>query len=263
MATAPDRRFLSSYLLAASLVALFATFWYDLSEGLIIIPCHHSGVDGWWLCLVEAFNLIEFFGVAALFGWLTFSVASDDVIKRFTAKDDKKNKDDNKDEKNDLRDTLNTVGDYFIISFVLYGIAALADYLFFHYTVFGSNLSYFFASLTFVAFAFGTLVLAWPAIYVWRLQRGKARFVQHVDYALVLFVLTISNIMALVLVLPEDVKGRLIVIWPSIPTVAGLFLTMTRRLTLDMIRKFVSLLVLSWVVLAVLVALGFTSFTFS
>jgi hypothetical protein len=240
----------SSYLLVASLVAVFVVFWYDLAKGLITIPCHHSGIDGWLLCLVEAFNLIEFFGVAALFGWLTFTVASDEVVERLGTN------------KAELIGKLNTIGDYFIISFVLYGIAALADYLFFHYTVFGPNLTYFFAGLTFVAFAFGTLVLAWPAIYVWRLQRGKARFVQQVDYALVLFVLTISNIMALVLVLPEDVDGRLIVIFPSIPTIAGLFLAMTRSLTLGTILKFVSLLVLSWLVLAVLVALGITSVHF-
>lgn len=38
------------------------------------------------IALVELFNLIEFFGVAALFGWLTFARLTDDENKKRVVK---------------------------------------------------------------------------------------------------------------------------------------------------------------------------------
>jgi hypothetical protein len=267
----------SSYLLVASLAAVFAVSWYDLSQGLIIIPCHHSGIDGWWLCLVEAFNLIEFFGVAALFGWFTFLVGTNDMIDRIESDrkereertkktktfwpfgKDAKQVEKEKEERQETRRKLNTINDYFIISFVFYAIAALSDYFFKHHTILGESAEYGLASLTLVSFAAGTMVLALPVLYLLLLDSGRNVFVQRKLYAFAFAFLSVGIIVALALVLPKDPPTRrYIIAVPSLVTMGGLYWAMADKMTARRLVEVLSVFLLSWVAVAILVALKIT-----
>lgn len=197
--------------------------------------------------MVEAFNLIEFFGVAALLGWFTFSVAIEDLLRRFKRK-------------RGMREKLIRINDYFAISFGFYAIAGMADYFFWHETVFGRQ--YDFAALTVVAFACGTLVLTWPVLYLQLLQRRATIFVQKMNYALVLCVATVANIMLLVLMLPDSPVARTTVIFTSLPTVLGLLFAMSEERIGAAIGLLAVFAVLSWIVLGVFSVLGWTSFRF-
>jgi hypothetical protein len=265
------------------MVALLVVFWYDLSQGLITIPCQDNGIDGWWLCLVEAFNLIEFFGVAALFGWLTFLVATDDMVKRIeqgreereaksqrgktkdkTVEEVPKEKEDQQKQKEkETRRTLNTINDYFIISFLFYAFAAVADYFFAHKTILGESARYGLAGLTAATFATGTIVLALPVVYLLFLDHGRDVFVQQRSYALGLCISTVANIIMLALVLPKSSSGRPIIIVPMLFTFAGFCLAMAGKMT---VRRFIEvwlLFLLSWVVVGLMVALNITYLDFS
>jgi TRAP-type mannitol/chloroaromatic compound transport system permease small subunit len=113
--------------------------------------------------LVEFFNLIEFFGVAALFGWLTYAgfMHEEEIPLGRNKAEAKRNR--------------FTINNLFIIAFVLLAISYVTDYLLHHLTISqgmtitvsrdGMVLSTFF---TFVA---GVFVLALPIWYVQDLLR--------------------------------------------------------------------------------------------
>lgn len=238
--------------------------------------------------MVEAFNLIEFFGVAALFGWLTFLVATDDMVKRIEQdredreqsqggetkdtektkkqrqKDEEERRKKNEESQKRTRTTLNAINDYFIISFVFYAIAALADYFFKHHTVLGESAEYGLAGLTVAAFAAGTMLLALPVVYLLLLDHGRDVFVQRRDYALCLCIATVANIVMLALVLPKyPPSSRSIIAVPSLLTIVGFSIAMTGKMT---VRRFIVVLawfLLSWAAVALLVALKMTYWDFS
>jgi hypothetical protein len=116
-----------------------------------------------FLYLVEIFNLIEFFGVASLFGWFTFARLTDEEIEKIQGKKKQKV----------ARNNLLAITNYFLISFAFYSVAGITDYLYHHkgqpYAALMPEMVLFRATL--VLFVLGTLVLVIPFAIVSSIPR--------------------------------------------------------------------------------------------
>lgn len=211
------------------------------------------------LCLIEAVNLIEFFGAAALFGWLTYTVGIDDLLKRVNdAEKMKAAKAKIAEPKLTQRETLDAINDYFILSFILYGASIIADYFKWHPTVLGAGAVYGFAGLTALAFALGTIVLMCPVAYLFCLIHGRQVFVQGVGAASAFFLMTVVDILTLALMLPRDPVGRTALLFPGIVAFVGLGYGMLGKFNIRRLALFLFAELLSWATLAILVILGIT-----
>lgn len=104
--------------------------------------------------MVEIFNLIEFFGVAALFGWFSFARLNEEEIEKFKPAKRKKI----------ARANLHAVTNYFLLSFLFYSIAGITDYLYHHtsnpYAEIITKDLFFRATLE--CFVIGTIILVAP-----------------------------------------------------------------------------------------------------
>ncbi len=137
------------------------------------------------LYLVEIFNLIEFLGVASLFGWFTFARLNYEEMDKIGAK-----------KRETARRNLVAVSNYFLISFLFYSLAGIGDYLYHHgnhpYAQFFPADVLFRFTLEF--FVIGTLVLVAPFVLVGSITRfGRDLGDIHpapFDYTLSLFMVT-------------------------------------------------------------------------
>jgi len=75
-------------------------------------------------CLVTAFDLISYFSVAALFGWFTFTHLTEIDLKNVP-----------KSRRKIAENNVYRINQLFIMSFLFFAIAALADYLLHHLTI--------------------------------------------------------------------------------------------------------------------------------
>lgn len=74
--------------------------------------------------MVTAFDIIQYFSVAALFGWLTFARLTDVELKRVP-----------KQKRKIAKKNLILINQFFIIAFLFFAISALADYVLHHLTI--------------------------------------------------------------------------------------------------------------------------------
>jgi hypothetical protein len=154
------------------------------------------------LYLIDLFNLIEFFGFAAIFGWLTFARLNDEEIKKLR-KVPNEIKEAKEERESRARTNLYALGNLFLISFLFYSVAAIADYLFWHMSnpLNGFLTKPLMFSVTLTSFVIATLVLPVPFVIVASIPRlgrdiGDLRLAPF-DVTLALCVLAaLSNIYA-------------------------------------------------------------------
>ena len=133
------------------------------------------------LFLIDLFNLIEFFGFAAIFGWLAFARLNDEEITKIRTRPHE-GKDTREERQARAKANLYALGNYFLIAFLCYSIAGISDYLYWHthhqLGVFLTQDVMFAVTLT--SFFFATLILPVPFI------EGKSA-INHFRYATLLY----------------------------------------------------------------------------
>jgi hypothetical protein len=113
--------------------------------------------------LVEFFEVISFFGVAAFFAWLAYAPLQGQAMVN-TTKDQEK-----------AKRNLSIITEYFLISFILFAISAISDYVS-HRPQFAfgqEGLLRFNAADT---FALGSLALFLPILYIRVIGRSGRDF---------------------------------------------------------------------------------------
>ncbi len=76
--------------------------------------------------MVTAFDIIQYFSVAALFGWLTFSYMTETNLRDIP-----------KRKRKIAKENLIIINQLFILSFLFFALAAISDYLLHHLTISG------------------------------------------------------------------------------------------------------------------------------
>lgn len=116
----------------------------------------------YWIPLVQFFDLITFFGVAAIFGWLGFASLHHSELKEIDAK-----------KRERARRNLYVVNDYFLIAAIFFSLSACTDYgmhhpeLLFPFTGPNPDLAHAFLGPVSVTFGCGILMLIAP---VWAIR---------------------------------------------------------------------------------------------
>lgn len=112
--------------------------------------------------MVEIFDLISLFAFGSFFAWLGYAPLQAQKLKE-------------ESDPEKAKDNLSTITDYFLISFLFFSVAAIADYLFHHpAAVIGQALIQPFVSLTAeIAFVYGFLTLIVPMLYLRTIGRTK------------------------------------------------------------------------------------------
>lgn len=206
--------------------------------------------------MVEAFDLIEFFAVASLFGWLTFSGLTETEREKKAAKRDKENE----LEKENAKRNLNTIRGYFFISFIFYAMSASSDYFFHHPSLLGVIFpSYTFAVGTIVSFVFGTTILVLPLIVIqlvgW--ERLGSTHVPPIDYVLGFSLPAVVSTTLVLSIFTSSWAVRAILVSSGFFPYLGLYFAWKYYPLKGRRRIFVALLgLVPWVALAISVLTG-------
>jgi hypothetical protein len=124
--------------------------------------------------LVTFFEVITFFGVAAFFAWLEFLTLLNDLASELESR----LRQQERVSSPTVRSNLVAISDYFLASFVFYGTAVVADYLYHNAVRFGPyDIASFYHSIwlmfiVVVSFVAGTIVFLRPIGYIRSILRG-------------------------------------------------------------------------------------------
>lgn len=107
--------------------------------------------------MVEFFDLISFFGVAALFAWLAYAPLRTQRLSEGELKKQGK-----------AKENLDKITDYFLISFLSYSVAAVSDYVYHHriFIVLAYNQRWVPLFIIGTSFVLGLFNLFVPIIYL-------------------------------------------------------------------------------------------------
>jgi len=115
------------------------------------------------------FELISFFGVAAFFAWLGFTpLQGQQMIDAVTRNRFK------------AKENLNRINDYFLVSFLFYSIAAVADYVI-HFEQVSLSVKVPLYLLVGVFFFFGIVLLGAPIWFIRRIGMSPSDYLVDID----------------------------------------------------------------------------------